>query len=289
MNVKKFFANLINIKILKKIVLKGFSFILKNFSDKVILSNLIINHLKNNHFLLNFVLDKIQTNEYNPISEIAPYLVYKVEKGREIVDDRYSYQKKYNDFDIKETEKVLDIGSGAYPFPLATHLADLYSGETTHRTGEIVLDNRPFFECNIEKMPFKDNEFDFTYCSHLLEHVENPHIACEEIMRISKRGYIETPTKTSDMMYNFTHLKNHHKWHVNIINNTIVFIEWKENERRNMGTNYFFNMIQSKWKNPFQEIVYDNVDMFVGMLKWTNHFYYMVINNKGEIVKTNLM
>ena len=35
--------------------------------------------------------------------------------------------------------------------------------------------------------------------------------ACREIMRIGGRGYIETPTRTSDIMFNFTKLKGHHR------------------------------------------------------------------------------
>ncbi|MDB9308489.1 hypothetical protein PN478_01160 [Dolichospermum circinale CS-534/05] len=46
-----------------------------------------------------------------------------LKKGRGMEQERFSYQKQYINFDIKEGEKVLDIGSGGYPFPLATHLA----------------------------------------------------------------------------------------------------------------------------------------------------------------------
>jgi len=37
-------------------------------------------------------------------------------------------------------------------------------------------------------MPFPDKSFDFVYCAHVLEHVDDPIRACREIMRVGKRG-----------------------------------------------------------------------------------------------------
>ena len=101
-----------------------------------------------------------------------------LKKGKGLHQGRYFYQKQYIDFQIKDGDKVLDIGSGGYPFPLATHLADFYEGETTHRKEELKRDDRPFTVCNLELTPFADKEFDFVYCSHVLEHVDAPEQAC---------------------------------------------------------------------------------------------------------------
>lgn len=199
--------------------------------------------------------------------------------------DRYSYQINYVNFSIKLGEKVLDIGSGGYPFPLATHLADLYEGSTTHRAEELKRDNRPLTCCSVEQTPFQDKEFDFVYCSHVLEHVSDPAKACREIMRIGKRGYIETPSKLSDVMFNFTKLHDHHKWHVQLLSNTLIFLEWQDAERRDLGTDHFFHQFHSKWGNPFQELVHKNRDLFVNMLLWEEKFNYIVIDKNGEILE----
>ena len=178
----------------------------------------------------------------------------------------------------------MDIGSGGYPFPLATHLADFYEGKTTHRNEELKRDERPFTVCNLELTPFVDKEFDFVYCSHVLEHVENPAQACEELMRIGKRGYIETPSKISDTMFNFTKIPNHHKWHTQVLGNTLIFMEWKPSEKRDLGTDYFFHQYHSKWQNPFQDLVWNNRDLFVNMMLWEEKFNYIVINQEGEVL-----
>ncbi len=202
----------------------------------------------------------------NLIEAEERFLLPLFEEGEGQEKNRFSYQEKYIDFKLKIGEKILDIGSGANPFPYATHLADLYEGETTHRAESIVIDKRPFQVCNIENLPYKEKEFDFIYCSHILEHVTSPSKACEEIMRVGRRGYIETPTRMSDIMMNFTKLPEHHRWYINFLGNTLIFHKWTDRERRDTGYNDFFKMLHSKYKNPFQGLMHNNRDLFVNML-----------------------
>jgi len=208
-------------------------------------------------------------------------------KGRGEERDRFNYQSKIIQFNIKGSDKVLDIGSGGFPFPYATHLADFYPDTTSHRIEPLAVDERPYIKCNIEKMPFNDREFDFTYCSHVLEHVENPKSACDEIIRISKRGYIETPTKTSDIMFNFTKLVDHHKWYVEIKNHTLIFIEYSSYERIDLGSDHFFKECHSKWDNPYQQYFFNNRTIFNNMFLWEDKFHYIIINKDGKIINTD--
>lgn len=200
---------------------------------------------------------------------------------------RYDYQRQFVNFNISKNDKVLDIGSGGYPFPLATHLADLYPKDTTHRTEELIKDGKPFVVCDIQDLPYKDKEFDFVYCSHLLEHVNDPARACEELMRVSKRGYIETPTKTSDILFNFLHLKNHHKWHITRTGNTLVFFEYDLKERRDTGVNDLYDAFHSMYDNPFQRLVRTQRPLFDNMFLWEKRFEYFVFDTKGRLVATN--
>jgi len=208
-------------------------------------------------------------------------------KGKKPEKDRFSYQREYIDFNIKSGEKVLDVGSGSYPFPLATHLVDLYLNDNFHRGGEkLATDNRKVIRASVENLPFRDREFDFVYCSHLLEHVDNPAKACEEIMRVGKRGYIETPTRLSDTMFNFTKIK-HHKWYIEVLADKLLFFEYDSNKQKDTGINDFFRFYHSKRDNPFQRLICNNRDLFVNMLLWGNRFYYYVFNQKGDLISTN--
>lgn len=203
-------------------------------------------------------------------------------------EGRFAYQSEWVDFGLRGGERVLDVGSGGQPFPPATHLLDRYPGTTTHRAQELVKDYRPLTVGAIEALPFANESFDFVYCSHVLEHVENPARACEELMRVGKRGYIETPAKVSDVMMNFTRLKNHHRWHTHLVGNTLIFIEWDPRERRDLGSSHFFSEFHSLWKNPFQDFARGNRDLFVNMLLWDKRFNYLIINREGRISQSSL-
>jgi SAM-dependent methyltransferase len=196
----------------------------------------------------------------------------------------WTYQNERMKFDISPGEKVLDIGSGGWPFKQATHLADMHPGDTSHRTEPLRKDERPFMAIDARQMPFRDKEWDFTFCSHVLEHLERPGDACRELMRVSRKGYIEVPTRLSDVMLNFTRMKDHHRWHGLVLGQTLVLIEWQESERRDVGTNYFFNALHSSHRNPFQAMFEDNWQTFYAMLTWQGRFRFLVIDKHGDMI-----
>ena len=158
---------------------------------------------------------------------------------------RYAqYQSRFFDFGIKPGDKVLDMGSGHIPFPLATHLADIsLSDHTIGRAGVPFkhVDGKPLYECSVEQTSFADKEFDFVYCSHVLEHVSNPEAACKELMRIGKRGYIECPTKGKDTLFNTAQGSNH-LWSVECINGTLCFTEYSETDKKGVEAPIILDM-----------------------------------------------
>jgi ubiquinone/menaquinone biosynthesis C-methylase UbiE len=128
---------------------------------------------------------------------------------------------------IHEGDRVLDIGCGGTPFPLATHLADVSLTDNSGRFGlAIPRGPRPVYECPVERTPFANEEFDFVYCSHVLEHVVDPGSACRELMRIAKRGYIECPRSWVEYVFSAPD----HRWLVDHERNTLIFREKSEKE-----------------------------------------------------------
>ncbi len=199
------------------------------------------------------------------------------------VESTWTYQNEFMNWDIKAGERVLDVGCGGWPFTHATHLADKYPETTTHRTESLARDHRPFYEVDLEKLPFSDKSFDFVFCSHVLEHTENPGIAMRELCRVGKRGYVEVPTRLSDVMFNFTRLQNHHKWHGLVVQDTVILIEWSDAERRELG-NEFYNDLHSSYANNFQEFFARNRDLFFASLHWNADFGFIVIDKHGSII-----
>jgi hypothetical protein len=78
-----------------------------------------------------------------------------------------------------------------------------------------------------EKMPFADNEFDLGLSSHMLEDVENPFPAFEELNRVSKRVAIIAPSRLIEQTKGIDHPRHcgfgHHKWMLEHEGDHIVF------------------------------------------------------------------
>ena len=203
------------------------------------------------------------------------------------VTNTWTYQNEHMNWDIRPSEKVLDIGSGGWPFGRATYLVDRYPSSTSHRVEALARDERPFIAADIHQLPFSDKAFDFVFCSHVLEHLENPGKALRELMRIGRRGYIETPSRTSDFMFNFTGIKDHHRWHTLRLGDTLVMIEWLDSERRDTGVNDFFCLLQSRFENAFQKLVEQNWDFFFTQLHWVGRIDFLILDKSGQVIDRN--
>lgn len=199
--------------------------------------------------------------------------------------DRFAYQSKYHHFDIGPEEMVLDVGCGAYPFPYATMLVDLYTEKSEHRHEELRTDGKPFQVADIDHLPFEDKSYDFVYCSHVLEHVEDPKRACEELMRVGKRGYVETPSLMTDVM--FCWAKGMHKWFTIIIADRIVFYEYNERLVQGVRNPYWGRSISSKKYHPLQDVLMNNQDIFNNSLMWRDCFNYSVFYLDGRMEHSN--
>lgn len=216
----------------------------------------------------------------------AWHLVPPLEKRISPVMNTWTYQNEVMTWDIPADALVLDVGSGGWPFKRADHLADHYPEATTHRVETIVRDQRPFFEADLESLPFEDSRYDFVFCSHVLEHLDHPGQAIRELMRVGRQGYIEVPTRLSDVMFNFTRLPNHHRWHGLVLGDTLVLIEWNPWERRDLG-NDFFNALQSDYLNAFQDFFDRNRDLFFVSYPWSEVINFLIIDKQGIVIDSS--
>ncbi len=117
---------------------------------------------------------------------------------------------------------VLDVGSGDKPHWRADVLVDRYidaahAGQRSGRKAARV--SRPLFDADAVAMPFADRAFDYSVCSHVLEHVVDPGAVIDELVRVSKAGYIEVPEASSAKILDFPS----HLWWVRLDGNTLVF------------------------------------------------------------------
>lgn len=201
--------------------------------------------------------------------------------------DRYSlYQSRHFIFGIIEGDKVLDIGSGHLPFPLATHLADIAVTDHLHgRAGTpfTYIDSKPVYECSVESMPFSDKEFDFVYCSHVLEHTTNPEKACQELMRIGKRGYIETPSRAKDIFLNSAMVSNHTRC-VELVDGKLLFTDYTNEELEGFQCDILQSMHcvpQTQREKAFSALIWLKAELTNTMLLWDGSFEFEIKRNKS--------
>jgi SAM-dependent methyltransferase len=206
-------------------------------------------------------------------------------------ESRYQlYQARQFDFHIEPGAKVLDIGSGHLPFAFATHLADLSldDGRIGRAGAEFkVIDGKEVHECSVEALPFADKSFDFVYCSHVLEHVGSPEKACRELMRVGRRGYIETPNRGKDLWLHTARISNH-RWAVEWINDTLEFTDYSASDLVGLSSDVLMQMHcapQTDREKALSALIYLKAHHMNTMVAWEESFAFQVRRGRNSTIK----
>ena len=118
--------------------------------------------------------------------------------------------------------KILDIGCNQDAIDFAQTTADIVDFSNFYK-------NKKFVLIESKDLPFKDNQFDFVYASHVIEHVEDVSYFVKEIQRISKQGYIELPSMLEDNLILSDNSVKDHKWFFQFDDvNKILLVEKKK-------------------------------------------------------------
>ncbi len=115
---------------------------------------------------------------------------------------------------------TLDLGCGRDGIKLVNVYADIENYESDYP-------GKRFVQTVANDTPFEDKEFDFVFCNHIAEHVTDPAAFCKELVRISKRGFIEVPMPFFDNLVvgNSNPPPHGHVWWVTFddVTNEVVF------------------------------------------------------------------
>lgn len=85
---------------------------------------------------------------------------------------------------MSDEKTIMDVGCGS-----VFGLLPLESENVIHIDIEVTDFNKSILEvqCDAHNLPFKEDSVDIVYCSHTLEHCENPLMVLRELKRVSKK------------------------------------------------------------------------------------------------------
>ena len=158
---------------------------------------------------------------------------------------------------------ILDIGCGYTAHPKATIICDVQNLADYYP-------DKKFIQLTEKKLPFKDNQFDFVISSHVIEHVEDVSFFISELERISKKGYIELPTKLEDNLV-FENKTDHIWWFTYDDTNNLIIAS-----KRNQLLDPFITVAMAK---IFEKIFRESL---VIELAWEERIEYKIDNKIRE-------
>ena len=187
--------------------------------------------------------------------------------------------------DLPKEWVLLDVGGASAPFKRANYIIDFVPFENINLSqakgpGEIQFTKETYVShdiCSREVFPFKDKQFDFSTCSHVLEDVRDPLWVCSEIIRVSKAGYIEIPSRLYETTFDLE-IKNlagasHHRW--------LVDLDKEKKLRFTFKYMHVHSKVLNKNGGTFKK---DNREMYL-CLEWKDSFsfYENWLNSGKEI------
>jgi hypothetical protein len=176
---------------------------------------------------------------------------------------------------IGDQDRVLDIGGGSQPFARADTVTEPYLDFSGHRSGSHVRSDISYVQCFAEELPFADKAFDLAIARQVFEHTQAPDRACEEMMRVAKRGFIETPRRNYELLLG---PNPSHNWFVFLAGDEIVF------ERRRFIRHPFRHIglsgVPSSEEGQFL-LHWEYKNLTNTQLYWENSFRYRILDD-GE-------
>lgn len=189
---------------------------------------------------------------------------------------------RYN-LKIAKNEKVLEVGGGHNPHKRSNVVVDKYVDSNYHRKTDIkVLKNQQFLEADGEHLPFADKEFDYVICNQVLEHVENPEAFLKEQMRVSKRGYIETPSLIGEYLFP----KDSHRWLLLELDNKLVLLDKEKYwHQSNFDFGFLFLTWLQKTSVAYKLLSETKPNFMTVRYEWENEIEFIVNPTEPELLK----
>lgn len=188
-----------------------------------------------------------------------------------------------DDLKIKKADKVLEVGSGHNPHPRSNVLVEKFIEDNSHRCGDLVVrKGQELHNYDGTNMPFKDKEFDYVICNQVLEHVDDPVVFCNELSRVGKKGYLESPSIIGEFLFP----KESHKWVIMQMDGQLYAFE-KSKMPGNYKNNYgelFLNYL------PYQSLLWKLMwivesNLMINKIEWVEDIPITIITEESTMKK----
>ena len=187
---------------------------------------------------------------------------------------------------IQPGDVVLEIGPGSTPHARSDAFLELKFGSDEEKISqrgdnpqEADFGDRPVYYYDGRDFPFKDDQFDYVICSHVIEHVPNPESFMREVFRVGKgRGYIEYPMITYEYMYDFDVHLNFVKFDFD--QNVLRYLPKQETSLNEFAgvSALFYRSLEYGWS----DFCVDNKNLFFEGVEYSQSF---TVNKTKEIGK----
>lgn len=191
--------------------------------------------------------------------------------------------KSREDLHIQKTDNVLEVGGGHNPHPRSNTVCDKFIDSNYHRHADIkIYKNQKFIQADGANLPFENEHFDYVICNQVLEHVESPAEFLNELSRVAKRGYIETPSVIGEYIFP----KEAHKWLVLEIDNKLVLIEKdKVWSKPNVDLGFLFLTYLPKISMGYKVLMKSHPNFMTTRVEWNDSIEYVLPPESNKYAK----
>lgn len=176
---------------------------------------------------------------------------------------------------IKRDDLVVEIGSGHNPRFRSDLLVDKFIVDNYHRAGKAIKIDRPLVAADAYFLPFRDKSIDYLLASHILEHLEDPGRFLEEIMRVAKQGYLETPSTFCEDLFGF----RFHKYRVSFEKGKVLLSRISKKSKYSL----LFEQLL-KYDPYFTKWFLLQKNLFHSTFEWEDNFEYQILPEDHDFI-----